>query len=415
MFSKQGATAIMKDIRNTVLLCNNLDNPHTTFKSIHIGGTNGKGSVSNMLAAILQEAGYRTGLFTSPHLIDFRERIRVNGEMIPESDVVNFVQSQREFIEKINPSFFEVTVAMAFNYFARQKVDIAVVEVGLGGRLDSTNILSPLLSVITNISFDHVAILGNTLKQIAAEKAGIIKNEIPVVIGEAYGEVRDIFVETAQGKNAPIVFAQEEWSIDEDSIIRDNLREIVARPVKNQQEKFGLALDLTGSYQLKNIKTVLSAVDQLKLGGFTISRDHIDSALRRVTRITGLMGRWQILDNNPLVICDTGHNEDGINEVLKNIASIPYENLHMVIGMVKDKDISKILSLLPKEAAYYFCHPSIERAKPSEELADEAKNYGLSGEYFSTVKDALAGARASSKPNDLVFVGGSTFVVAEIL
>lgn len=419
MFSKQGSSAIKKDLANTILLCNQLNNPQDRFKSIHIAGTNGKGSVSHMLASVLQEAGYKTGLYTSPHLRDFRERIRINGLMIAESDIIAFVSEQKDLIETISPSFFEVTVAMAFDYFAAQQVDIAVIEVGLGGRLDSTNIINPILSVITNISFDHVSILGNSLKEIATEKAGIIKEGIPVVIGEAPDVVvKKVFEDKAQEQHSTLTLASENWLIEsEDDLKGDKLYLEVSNTMiaGSQQDPLKLALDLTGTYQLKNLKTVLSSIDQLRLIGFSITHEQIQSGLSRVTQLTGLMGRWQILDRNPLIICDTGHNEDGIQEVIKNIARVSYHTLHMVIGMVKDKDISKVLSLLPKDARYYFCNPAIERAKPAVELATEAKAAGLSGEPYPSVHEALLAAKANAGSQDFIFIGGSTYVVAEIV
>ncbi|WP_069658243.1 bifunctional folylpolyglutamate synthase/dihydrofolate synthase [Arcticibacter eurypsychrophilus] len=433
MFSKQGSSAIKKDLANTIILCNSLNNPQERFKSIHIAGTNGKGSVSHMLASVLQVAGYKTGLYTSPHLRDFRERIRINGQMIAEADIIDFVHKQRDLIETISPSFFEVTVAMAFDYFAAQEVDLAVIEVGLGGRLDSTNIINPILSVITNISFDHVSILGNSLKEIATEKAGIIKEGIPVVIGEASDEVvKKVFDDKAQQQHSPLTLASERWLIENNKASKEaelnlkvskpsntNLQEEaviqVTPPLFGGVEFLNISLDLTGTYQLKNLKTVLSAIEQLRLSGFSISNQQIQSGLSQVTKLTGLMGRWQILNHNPLTICDTGHNEDGIQEVIKNIARVSYHTLHMVIGMVKDKDITKVLSLLPKEARYYFCNPAIERAKPAVDLAKEAQAAGLSGEPYSSVHEALLAAKANADINDFIFIGGSTYVVAEII
>ena len=411
MFTRVGAIAYKKDIDNTILFCKHLAHPEQKFKTIHVGGTNGKGSTSHMLAAILQTAGYKTGLYTSPHLVDFRERIKINGEMIPEDEVVNFVSQNQHFIEEISPSFFEATVALAFDYFAKEKVDIAIIEVGLGGRLDSTNIISPEVSVITNISFDHQNILGNTLAEIAAEKAGIIKTNTPIVIGQFQAEVADIFRAKAEEKNAPICFASKEWDISESKLIgKERIIEAI-----NGNQKISLTLDLTGEYQLKNIKTVLETIKQIRLKGFKITNEHISVALSRVKNLTGLMGRWQILQENPLMICDTGHNEDGITEVLKNINTTPHQNLLMVIGMVKDKDIRKILELLPKNAKYFFCAPDMPRAKPAEELMQEAHSFGLNGEAFASVKSALIAAKFEAGINDMIFIGGSTFVVAEVV
>ena len=418
MFSKLGVSAIKTDLTNTVELCRRLGNPQTKIRTLHVAGTNGKGSVSHMLAAILQTAGYKTGLYTSPHLRDFRERIRINGEMISQEEVVQFVESQRNSIEEIEPSFFEVTVAMAFNHFAEQKVDIAVIEVGLGGRLDSTNIITPLLSVITNIGYDHTNILGNTLPEIASEKAGIIKPAVPVVIGERQEETEKTFLLKAKECSAEIVFASDEWKVEELSKSTDQGdSEIINIAIlrKDETNKLELSLDLTGSYQLKNIKTVFSAVQVLRHQAFKISNAQLKEALKQVKHLTGLMGRWHTINRQPLIICDTGHNEHGIKEVLENIRSTAYKNLHMVIGMVKDKDITKVLSLLPAQAEYYFCSPTIERAKPAPELAEEAKLFGLQGKCYSSVADALAAAKLNAEKEDLIFVGGSTFVVAEII
>ncbi len=418
MFTRDGASAFKKDLTNTLLLCQNLGNPQQKFKSIHIGGTNGKGSTSHMLAAVLQSAGYKTGLYTSPHLKDFRERIRINGEMIAEQQVVDFVASQQENINTIRPSFFEMTVAMAFDYFAREKVDIAVIEVGLGGRLDSTNIISPLISVTTNIGWDHMNLLGNTLPEIAAEKAGIIKPNTPVVIGEYQQEVAAVFISKAKQENAPIRFASEEW----DAVIdpnAENHRSAAFLSVdvtqKNSGQRVKFELDLTGLYQLKNLKTVLSALDELRKQGFEIKTDAVFISLKSVKQLTGLNGRWQVLGRNPLIICDTGHNPEGIAEVLINISATRYRHLHFVLGMVADKDSSKILSLLPQHATYYFCKPNIPRGLSAETLKHQAAGFSLQGDDFSSVKEALAAAKNNASPDDLIFAGGSTFVVAELV
>lgn len=417
LFSRLGASAMTKDLSKTIELCALLDNPQQKFRSVHVAGTNGKGSTSHMLAAILQIAGYKTGLYTSPHLKDFRERIRINGEMIPEQDVVSFVNDLQKTIEEIRPSFFEVTVAMAFDHFVKHQVDIAVIEVGLGGRLDSTNIITPLLSVITNIGFDHMNLLGNTLPEIAFEKAGIIKPDIPVVVGERKDETEDVFNQKAKDCEAEIRFASDEWDVrkSEAGGLRSEMLSLDVHSRIHPSAYLHLQLDLTGSYQTKNLATVLSAVEQLRILGFNITDEHIDIALRQVQTLTGLHGRWEILSRDPLVVCDTGHNEDGILEVLKNIEAVHYEKLHMVVGMLKDKDIHKILKLLPKAATYYFCSPDLERAKPANELKNEAANFGLYGESYSSVKKALQAAKRSAQDNDLVFIGGSTFVVAEIV
>lgn len=418
MFTRDGTSAFKKDLTNTLLLCEKLNNPQQQFKSIHVGGTNGKGSTSHMLAAVLQLAGYKTGLYTSPHLKDFRERIRINGKMISEQEVVDFVADQQESIEEIQPSFFEMTVAMAFDYFAREKVDIAVIEVGLGGRLDSTNVISPLLSVITNIGWDHMNLLGNSLPEIAAEKAGIIKPNIPVVIGEYQEEVAAVFLEKAKQENAVIRFASADWNaIINPNHIKTNSAGFLAATVSDENvgNKSDYQLDLTGLYQLKNLKTVLSALDELRKQDFIISSDAVFTALKSVKTLTGLNGRWQVLDRNPLVICDTGHNPEGIAEVLINIEATPYQHLHFVLGMVADKDSSKILTMLPKNATYYFCKPGIPRGLAAETLKQQAAAFGLHGHNFNSVKEAFETAKQHAQPDDLIFVGGSTFVVAEII
>ncbi|MEJ7691891.1 folylpolyglutamate synthase/dihydrofolate synthase family protein [Daejeonella sp.] len=417
MFTRIGAAALKADLTNTIELCKRIGNPQDDFKSIHIAGTNGKGSTSHMLAAILQTAGYKTGLYTSPHLKDFRERIRLNGSMMPEDIVVDFVNSQRSNIEEIDPSFFEVTVAMAFQYFAQQEVDIAVIEVGLGGRLDSTNIITPLVSVITNIGFDHVNILGDTLPKIASEKAGIIKPGVPVVVGERHPETIETFLSKSKETRSELIFACDEWLIKKSNNQVNN--ELLALKVDkkdtSESESMAISLDLTGSYQVKNLATVLSSVIELRKAGFSISDEHVRTALRQVKDLTGLQGRWQVLKQKPLVVCDTGHNEEGIREVLKNINDQDYLKLHIVIGMVSDKNINKILGLLPQNATYYFCSPDIPRAKPARELREEAQVFGLIGNSYESVVSALKAAETDALQNDLIFVGGSTFVVAEIL
>lgn len=417
MFSRQGKAAIKPGLDNTIRLCESLGNPQHKFKSIHIAGTNGKGSSSHMLAAIFQQAGYKTGLYTSPHLRDFRERIRINGEMISETEVTDFVSSQSELIKTLEPSFFEVTVAMAFHFFATNKVDIAIIEVGLGGRLDSTNIIKPELSLITNISYDHMNILGETLAQIAGEKAGIIKPNTPVIISQRQSEIESVFKNKAAEMNSKITFSNDEWEIYKNP---ENLEktEYLKLEIKQKSKVFGfntLELDLTGTYQLKNLSGVLSAVKELRNAKYTLNDDAIKTALKNVKSLTGLMGRWQTLEKHPLIICDTGHNEDGIREVLSNISLTSYRNLHMVIGMVKDKEIEKILQLLPKNATYYFCQPDIARAKPSIELRDEALQYHLTGNSYNKVSEALEAAKANAHAEDLIFIGGSTFVVAEVV
>ena len=414
MFTKIGAAALKKDLINTLELCAALGNPERKFKTIHVAGTNGKGSTSHMIAAILQSQGYKTGLYTSPHLKDFRERILITGKKISKKQVTSFIKNQKLLIEKLQPSFFEVTVAMAFDYFAQEAVDIAVIEVGLGGRLDSTNIITPEVSVITNISLDHTNLLGNTLPEIAAEKAGIIKIGIPVVIGESQESVKKVFEEKANLLNAPIFWADQSLSIDNKKNIKGKLQWSV---FKNGEALFeNLVCDLTGSYQEKNVLTVLKTIQVLnEEKAFLIQPMAIYDGLANVKKLTHLQGRWQTIQKNPLVICDTGHNPAGIEEVLKNINQTTFYKLHIVFGMVKDKAIDDVLSIMPKHAIYYFCSPNIERGLSATELKHQARNYQLFGKAFPSVTDAKKAAIASAEKNDLVFIGGSTFVVAEAL
>ncbi len=413
MFTRDGASAFKKDLTNTWQLCRALGNPQERFRAIHIAGTNGKGSTSHMLAAILQTAGYRTGLYTSPHLLDFRERIRVDGTLISKEAVADFVDRHRALIERIQPSFFEVTVAMAFDQFAKEEVDIAVIETGLGGRLDSTNVIVPLLSVITNIGYDHTHMLGNTLQAIAGEKAGIIKPTIPVVVGEWQPEVADVFARVARERNTHLLYASREWQAVSTGVDADY------RYVEATQRGGGpattYALDLKGSYQTKNLPAVLAAVAELRKMGFSIEGDSIKEALRQVQRLTGLMGRWQTLSTDPLIICDTGHNVDGWREVLANIAATPHRGLRIVIGVMRDKDLEKMLPLLPRAAQYYFCEVAMPRALPAVELRAAAAQHGLRGEAWGGVSDALQAARGDAEESDLIFIGGSTFIVADAL
>ncbi|MEO8885231.1 MAG: folylpolyglutamate synthase/dihydrofolate synthase family protein [Mucilaginibacter sp.] len=419
VFTRVGTSAYKADLDNTIELCKRLDNPQHKFKSIHVAGTNGKGSTSHMLAAVLQTAGYKTGLYTSPHLKDFRERIRINGEMISEETVVDFVAQHRQDFDEIAPSFFEMTVALAFDIFAKEKVDIAVIETGLGGRLDSTNIITPILSIITNIGWDHMNLLGDTLPKIAAEKAGIIKPGIPVIIGEKQDEVADVFIRKAEKENAPISFASELFEAEKAESgkqkAESHLLDVNLTTHYSPLTTHHLQLDLTGTYQLKNLKTLLTAIDALRLQGYIITDDHIKTALRHVKTLTGLHGRWETISTSPLTICDTGHNPEGIAEVLKNIATVNYQQLHFVIGMVNDKDISKVLSMLPKNAIYYFCRPDIPRGLEAESLKQQAEPFGLHGEVYPSAKAALTGAQKAAATDDLVFAGGSTFVVAEVI
>ena len=411
MFHRIGAAALKNNLDNTFALDNYFDHPHQSYKTIHVAGTNGKGSVSHMLASIFQKAGYKTGLYTSPHLKDFRERIRINGEMIPEEAVVQFVD---EFLSKnkdakISPSFFELTMSMAFDYFRNEKVDIAIVEVGLGGRLDSTNIITPEISVITNISFDHVNILGDTLEKIAIEKAGIIKEKVPVVIGETQHETEQVFINTSKSKQSDVLFADQEYDIENLSDGYFNIQSKKKRATRK------IELDLKGIYQQKNLATVLLAVDVLNTKGFDIADETVDSALKNVAKKTGLLGRWQQIGENPKIICDTGHNEGGITYIVKQLNNEKYDRLHIVFGMVNDKEIDKVLSLLPTTATYYFTRASIERAFDENELMLKASDYNLFGKSYPTVQKALAAAKENAQTNDFIFVGGSTFIVAEVI
>ena len=414
MFSRIGAAAYKKDLHNTIALCEALDNPHTKFKSIHIAGTNGKGSTSHMLAAILQQAGYKTGLYTSPHLKDFRERIRINGEMISRDFVVNFVQRTMTLSEAVQPSFFELTVAMAFDYFEKEKVDIAVIETGLGGRLDSTNIITPLVSIITNIGYDHMNLLGNSLPEIAGEKAGIIKAGVPVVIGEYLPETKDVFIRKARELAAPICFAQEEYHAANIRYSPASLRCDVTNTVRQVTESF--ELDLNGFYQVKNLSTVLCAEGLLIQQGFSISNESEKQALQNVKQLTGLHGRWEVIDTNPVTVLDVAHNEDGIRQVLKQLSLIEQapSTVHFVLGMVKDKDVTKALSLLPTSGHYYFSHAHIPRAMPAEELKLKAAGFNIQGDSFDDVNAAIAAARKAAKPGDMILVCGSVFLVAEV-
>lgn len=414
MFSRIGAAAYKEDLHNTLALCKALDDPHKKFKSIHIAGTNGKGSTSHMLAAILQQAGYKTGLYTSPHLKDFRERIKVNGKMVSEEFVVEFVERTKNISEQIRPSFFELTVAMAFEYFERQKVDIAVIETGLGGRLDSTNVITPVLSVITNIGYDHMDILGNTLEKIASEKAGIIKPNVPVVIGEYLPETKDIFADKAAEINAPIYFAQDEYLVSNINYTPRSLCCDVMNIQHDITESF--ELDLNGLYQAKNLCTVLCAEGILMQQGFTIKNEDEKTALMNVKPLTGLHGRWDVIHENPTVILDVAHNEDGIKQLLQQLPVLHIETsaVHFVMGMVKDKDVSKVLSILPKNSRYYFSNAHITRAMPHEQLKEKAAAFGLHGESFDEVNIALHSAKISAAPGDIIIVCGSVFIVAEV-
>jgi dihydrofolate synthase / folylpolyglutamate synthase len=416
MFQRIGAAAYKADLNNTYAICNLLNNPENKFKSVHVAGTNGKGSTSHMISSVFQSAGLKVGLYTSPHLKDFRERIKINGKMIPKKNVVEFVEKYKNDFEKIKPSFFEMTVGLAFDYFADEKVDVAVIEVGLGGRLDSTNVITPLISVITNISLDHTALLGNTLEQIAAEKAGIIKNKVPVIIGETQIETEKIFIEKAKANNSEIVFADQKYKVKNVHHRKNRKLSLFLDIVKDGKLEYkDLESELNGIYQQKNILTVIAAIEKLNQAGFNFDEKMIRSGIKNVIKNTGLLGRWQILAEKPLTIADTGHNEAGIKEVINQIYQTPHESLHFVLGMVNDKDISKILQMLPEKAIYYFCQAKIPRAMNVDELSDQARTFGLRGTVFNSVADALKAAQEKAKTNDLVFVGGSTFTVAEVV
>jgi dihydrofolate synthase/folylpolyglutamate synthase len=415
-YQRSGPAAYKDNLDNTISLDAMFDHPHLKYKSVHVGGTNGKGSVSHMMASILMEAGYKTGLYTSPHLKDFRERIRVNGKMIEKKFIVNFVNEflRRNKEKGLEPSFFELTVMLAFDYFAKNQVDIAIIEVGLGGRLDSTNIIKPDLTVITNISYDHMALLGDTLGKIALEKAGIIKRRIPVVIGETHPQTSIIFNGIAKEMAAPLFFADQQYNSG------TGLYSPAARQIFNVRKGGivayeNLSLDLLGKYQAKNVCTVLEAIDKLREQGWLIPDSALRNGLDKVVENTGLMGRWQVIGANPRIICDTGHNEGGLREVVAQIVQTPYKTLHFIIGMVNDKDIAGVLHLLPRDAVYYFTKASIPRALDENQLKKMAAFFKLKGNTYPTVAEALATARKNALPDDLIFIGGSTFIVAEAI
>jgi dihydrofolate synthase/folylpolyglutamate synthase len=413
MYSRIGAAAYRADLVNTIKLSEFIGNPERRFRSVHVAGTNGKGSTSHMLAAVLQEAGYKTGLYTSPHLKDFRERIRVNGKMIDETFVCDFVERIRPVSESIDPSFFEVTVIMAFEYFAQKQVDIAIIEVGLGGRLDSTNIIFPELSVITNISYDHMNLLGNTLPAIAAEKAGIIKKNVPVVIGERQMESAPVFERKAAEEGAPLSFADHRRYVTDWKYGRHTLEvEVATTPVAADVEFY--TLDLAGIYQTRNLLTVLEAIHVLRGKGWKLEPPVVHRALRQVKRLTGLHGRWEVIHEHPDIVLDVAHNEEGIRQVLRQIEMTDHEELHLVLGMVNDKAIDRILALLPQEASYYFTRAQIPRALPEDELARQAHDRGLKGGHYPSVPEALQAAKTRAKPKDLIVVFGSVFVVGEV-
>ena len=408
LFQQVGSSAYKEGLDNTRLLDEHFGHPHRNYRTIHVAGTNGKGSTSHTLAAILQAAGYKVGLYTSPHLIDFRERIRVNGIPASKQFVVDFVEKERCFFEPLHPSFFELTTAMAFLYFAQEKVDVAIIEVGLGGRLDCTNIIAPDACVITNISPDHTQFLGSTLAQIAGEKAGIIKKGTPVIIGETTPETRIVFTQKAAAECAPITFAEERAQLIDVQPHNSGIRYVTS--------SYGtIDAELGGCYQIKNTNTILTVLDTLKEKGYSIGTEAVHKGFANVTATTGLMGRWQKIGSNPTVVCDAGHNIGGISYIVEQLSQQKCDTLRIVFGMVNDKDISSVLAMMPKEATYYFTQASVKRALPSQELAALAAEYGLGGNCYPTVAEALEAARKEAAPGDFIFVGGSCFIVADLL
>ena len=389
MYQNIGESAYKKDLSNIILICEHLNNPHNNFKSIHIGGTNGKGSCSHMLSSILQEANYKVGLYTSPHLFDFRERIKINGDMISKDSVLKFMHENFDFFESNNLSFFEMTVGLAFDYFSKNKVDIAIIEVGMGGRLDSTNIINPILSIITNISLDHTRFLGSNIFDIAKEKAGIIKENIPLVIGETQQEISPIFNDIAKSKNSEIIFA--------DHHIYDNYDS-----------------DLKGNYQKKNIKTVLKSTEILKRLDYKINDSHIKTGLNNVSNNTGLQGRWQVIQRKPMIICDTAHNEAALREVISQLMDMEYSDLHFIIGFSNDKNLKKISKIFPEDSKYYFVQSKVGRARDAKEVRDIFKLNNRCGDYYKSIENTIKYVKGVSKENDIIFIVGSTFVVSEI-
>lgn len=413
MFQRVGAAAYKADLKNTIALCKAIGNPERKFKSIHVAGTNGKGSSSHLIAAILQSAGYKTGLYTSPHLKEFTERIKINGVEIDHEYIIGFVDHIKPKIEEIQPSFFEITVAMAFDYFALHQVDFAVIETGLGGRLDSTNVILPIVSLITNIGYDHMDLLGNTLSEIASEKAGIIKSTTPAVISERQSEVESVFKTKASEVKAPLVFADEQFRIQKRE---ETGSTTLIFDVYEQEELIfsNLQPGLKGYYQRKNIPGVLMTIKTLQAQGYKISKNNIQDGIENVIHLTGLKGRWQKLGEMPLIICDTGHNVDGLKEVVQQIRLQKFQNLYIVLGMVKDKDISNALALLPTEAYYFFCQATIPRALDAHILCEKALAFELHGEVVKDVNKAIDAAKSKAGKEDFIFIGGSTFVVGEV-
>ena len=414
MFQRLGGKALKKDLHNILALCTATGNPHRAYPSVHIGGTNGKGSTAHILAAILKQAGYKVGLYTSPHYLDFRERIKINGKLVPKENIVHFVNEYKETIEKLQPSFFEITVAMAFDCFAKYKVDIAIVEVGLGGRLDSTNVLNPLVVAITNIGLDHQDVLGDTLALIAEEKAGIIKQDTPVVIGESHPETRAIFQEKAIEKNAPIRFADQELEIEAE----ETDSEYVYYTIKNKKGAIvhkNLALGLKGAYQKHNLRVALLVLDELRKKSWKVNRQSVLMGTRHVVELSRIMGRWQQLGTEPTVIADSAHNAHGLQYVAESLKAMKYNKLHLVLGFSKEKNLNEVFPLLPKEASYYFCKPNQPRGLTLDSLLAQAKGFDIKGKAYASVQAAYQAAKRRANKKDLIFVGGSIFVLAEIL
>lgn len=413
MYQRVGAIAFKKDLSNTIRLCGFLNNPHKKIRTVHIAGTNGKGSVSHIIASVLAEAGYKTGLYTSPHLTNFRERIKINGEFISEEEVVKFVEKSQPAIESIQPSFFEMTVAMAFDHFAKQKTDIAVIETGLGGRLDSTNVINPEISVITGIAYDHQFFLGDTLEKIATEKAGIIKENKTVIAGYTSENILEVFKKTAKSKNAPFYFAPEHFKVKFNPI--SNGQCLFSIYHDNELKFPDLDIGLYGHYQTNNIATALQSIEILRKGNFQISDHAIHQGLINLRKNTGLSGRWDILRENPLVVCDIAHNPDAVKKVIDQILSLNKEQVHIVFGTVSDKDLDSITVLLPKTAQYYYCKPDVPRGMETDILYSKATQAGLKGTKYDSVTEAFDAAVKNASENDCVLVCGSAFVVAEVL
>jgi dihydrofolate synthase/folylpolyglutamate synthase len=412
MFSRTGSDAYKKDLTNILILCERLGNPQENFRSIHVGGTNGKGSVSHMLAAALDVAGYRTGLYTSPHLYDFRERIRINGQPVSETFVVDFTERVRPLIAEVQPSFFEITVAIAFAWFAEQGVDIAVIEVGLGGRLDSTNIITPILSVITNIGWDHMNILGDSLEAIASEKAGIIKPAVPAVIGERSAKTESVFIAKAKQEGAPLFFSEDCYRVRTETP-GAHFRVLEVTALKSGSKEH-ITLDLPGIYQEQNLATARTAIDLLRQSGIKIDAAHYEAAWRQVTSLTGLMGRWEVLREEPLLVLDVAHNKEGMAQVRRQLSEMSFERLHLVFGIVRDKDVASVVDLLPRADHYYFTQAHIPRALPVAELTEAAAGTGVSASAFEEVNSAVAAALGAAGPRDVILVCGSIFLVAEV-